>query len=107
MNLKEALISAVNVPAADSVLEKALIDNDLNGTDSYTKDSAGAIDKIAIDVLLAAWVTPDVSEGSYSVKYDRNAIKSRLLFLAKKHDRQDVIDACGDPVPTISSPNVW
>jgi hypothetical protein len=85
MTNKEALIAALQLTADDSTLEKALIDQEVTGSDTYVKDNATAIDQCAIEVLQGILSTPDVSEGGYSVKYDRDAVKARLSYLLDKN----------------------
>lgn len=106
MIVKEALVAVIGIPVDENLVEVAIIDQGLLGNQEYTKSHAPFVGKAAVDVLLSIWSQPDVTEGGYSVKYDRNAVKDRLVFLARKYDRADVI-AQVDVVPTISSPQVW
>ena len=85
MTNKEALIAALQLSVDDSTLEKALIDLEVNGSGTYSKDNATAIDQCAIEVLQGILSTPDVSEGGYSVKYDRDAVERRLIYLSNKN----------------------
>lgn len=84
MTNKEALESVVQVSVSDKTLEKAMIDNGINGAETYASSSSKSIDLAAIDVLNWVLATPDVSEGGYSVKYDRNAIRARVEALSAK-----------------------
>lgn len=84
MTNKEALIAALQTSVEDATLDKVLIDLDVVGSDTYSKVNATAIDKCAIEVLQGILSMPDVSEGGYSVKYDRKAIEARLSFLSQK-----------------------
>lgn len=104
MTVKEALISFIGMPVQDGNIEKVLVDNDLTGTEPYTKSLSESIEKAAIDVLYNAWLTPDVSEGGFSIKYDRTAIRSRLLLLSEKYSRTDITAALK---PKITSRPVW
>ncbi|MHA4844417.1 DUF6706 family protein [Flavitalea antarctica] len=90
MNIKEALVSTVGIPVNDDIIDKVLLDNDLVGTTNYRKADSAKIEMAVIDVLLAIWITPDITEGGYSVKQNSAALKSRLLLLAAKYDRTDV-----------------
>ncbi len=104
MTVKEALINIVSTPVDGGTIDLVLINSDLNGNDTYSKALSESIEKAAIEVLQSVLSSPDISEGGYSVRYDRNAIQSRLLFLARKHNRADILDGVK---PTVSSPSVW
>jgi hypothetical protein len=102
MTNKEALIAALQISVEDATLDKVLIDLDVIGSDTYSKDNATAIDKCAIEVLQGLLSMPDVSEGGYSVKYDRKAVEARLSYLSQK-------TGVADPLkPTINdASNRW
>jgi hypothetical protein len=85
MTKKEALIAALQISVEDATLEKALIDNDVIGSETYTKSNATTIDLCAIEVLQGILSIPDVTEGGYSVKYDRAAVQARLTYLSIKN----------------------
>jgi len=104
MTIKESLIAALGMPADDMLVDKALIDNELTGTAAYTKDMALQVENAAIDILLSLKSQPDVSEGGFSVRYDRKAIDERIAFLAKKNGRDDIISA---NVPTVKGISPW
>lgn len=104
MTVREALINIVSTPVNDGTIDLVLINSDLIGTEQYSKALSESIEKAAIEVLQASVSAPDISEGGYSIRYDRNAIQSRLLFLARKHNRTDILK---ELTPTISSPSVW
>jgi len=91
MTNKEALIAALQLSVDDSTLEKVLIDQEVSGSATYSKDNATAIDKCAIEVLQGILSTPDVSEGGYSVKYDRGAVERRLSYLLDKNDLSNTL----------------
>jgi hypothetical protein len=90
MLVKDALISNLQLSVDDNLVSKVLLDNDILEDQTYTKNDNDVVDKMSIDILLAAWTSADVSEGGYSIRLDREAIKSRLLFLAKKTGRNDI-----------------
>jgi hypothetical protein len=85
MTNKEALIAALQLTVDDMALEKALIDQQVTGSETYQRDNATAIDQCAIEVLQGILSAPDVSEGGYSVKYDRGAVQQRLSYLLDKN----------------------
>jgi hypothetical protein len=104
MTNKEALVAVIRVSIPETSLEKSMLDRDIIPGDGYTKDNAKDIDLCAIELLAGLLNEPDVSEGGYSVKYDRNSVKERLLMLAKKHNATDILDQFR---PSVSSPSVW
>lgn len=104
MTNKEALIAVLRVNIPDNSLVKALLDNDVTDSETYTKTKEKSIDLCAIDLLAGLLSEPDVSEGGYSIKYDRAAVQKQLLFLAKKHNVTDIIQQYS---PTITSKAVW
>jgi hypothetical protein len=101
MTKKAALTASVLVDVPDDSIEKVLIDKGITGTDNYTADDAKDVDLMAIDVLTSLLSIADVSEGGYSVRYDRKSIMDRLNFLNAKHG----LVAYGRPTATMR--NVW
>lgn len=85
MTNKEALVAVVQVSVADNVLLKALLDQNIPSTDTYASANASSIDLAAISVLEGLLSTPNVSEGGYSVSYDRAAIEGRIKALYQKN----------------------
>lgn len=78
MTNKEALIAAVLVSVPDNTLEKALVDNNILGEEDYESDAKKDIEVCAIDVLRSALMLADITEGGYSIRYDRKAIQERI-----------------------------
>jgi hypothetical protein len=104
MTLKEALAAVVSQSVSDNVLEKALADWELLGDDLYTNSSALLVDAAAVDVLFNLWASPNVSEGGFSVSYDRTALKDKIIILATKSGRKDILSAM---TPTVSGASPW
>jgi hypothetical protein len=84
MTNKEALQAVVQVSLDDNVLVKALLDQAITSTDNYTAAVSSSIDIAAIAVLEGLLSTPNISEGGYSVNYDRAAIQKRVDGLKRK-----------------------
>ena len=82
---KLALQATVNYLIPDESLEKALIDNDLVGTETYSKADAKSIDLCGAGLILFVLTSANVSEGGYSISIsDREGLlKTRSLLLAK------------------------
>ena len=99
---KAALVAVVQVSGIpDDSLVKALLDAGIIDTDQYTSDLSDDIDLVAIEVLQGLLSQPDISEGGYSIRYDRAAISKRLEFLASKQE----VDITGGP--TVRGINPW
>jgi hypothetical protein len=105
MTIKEALIAELQIPGVDDALiSKVLADADLSEDALYTGAMAVKVRSAAIEALLSVWTIANISEGGYSISYDRNAIKSRLLFLAGLAGRQDIIKQL---TPTVTGKRPW
>lgn len=103
MTIKEALISEVPFSVSENMLEKAMIDNEVTGSDTYSSSSKESIDYCVMDILKRVLSEADVTEGGYSIKFDRSAIEKRLKYLAAQYQITDLLDA----VPTITGKKVW
>jgi hypothetical protein len=85
MTLLEALEYAVHIQVTPGLLNKALIDAELDGTAVYAKVNEVEVDKAAIGLLMAVKSLKTLSEGSYSLTVDREAVNERITYLAQKH----------------------
>lgn len=104
MTNKEALAATLQTSVPDLSLEKALADRDIDSADDYESANLELIDRSAIDLLWGLLSAPDISEGGYSIRYDRNTVKSRLLFLAGKYNVTDIIEKLQ---PSVSGARPW
>src|SRR5262245_51810163 len=101
MTNKEALIAVVRVSVPDNSLEKAMIDNDVTGATAYVKTAEESIDKCAIAILEGILSDPDITEGGYSINFDRKAVEDRLSILKGKYGLDDSLK------PKVTSRSVW
>jgi len=107
MTNKEALAATLQVVTVpDNTLVKSLIDRGVVGGDDYALSSASGIDLACMDILQGLLSNPDITEGGYSIRFDRAAVMNRLLFLARKNNATDVIAALS-PTPTIKGASPW
>lgn len=104
MTNKEALVAVLRINVPDNSLEKAMIDRGVTAADTYDKANERNIDLCAVDVLHGLLSDPNVSEGGYSISFDRDAVQQRLLLLAKKHNVSEIINAYK---PTVTSNKIW
>jgi hypothetical protein len=101
MTKKEALIAVIRVNVPDNTIEKAMIDNDVTGSQTYSKSSEKEIDICAIAILKGLLSEPDVTEGGYSIRYDRAAVEKQIGYLSEKHGLTDTA------APTVTGRTVW
>jgi hypothetical protein len=73
-----ALQAVLMVSVPDNTLSKALLDAELTESDTYTSDNRLIVEACAVDILKSLLTTPNISEGGYSISFDRNAIQVRL-----------------------------
>jgi hypothetical protein len=113
MTIKEALIAELDeVTVSDATIEKTMVDRVLDGTLNYsaTDDQKKGIDLCIIDILYRLYTRADISEGGFQKFYPDflRKIQERILYLAKKHGVQEVLDVIQPVPPTISdASNRW
>jgi len=77
----EALQSVVDIPQISILtLTKVLIDAEIDGAESYVSGNASKIYSAAAAVLRTFMVS-SVSEGGYSISFDRSAIEKKIAVL--------------------------
>ncbi len=84
MTIKEAILAVVQLDADDILLDKALsdIDETLIKEEDYDKTLHEAtVDLVAINVLNSLMMLADISEGDYSIKYDKASMLRRISSL--------------------------
>lgn len=107
MTIKDALIAAIGVSVSAGALQKTLADAGLNPSDEYIPSShSRLVDIASIEVLFSLYGVSSKSEGDMSVSYNAKDLKDRLLFLARKYKRWDIVDAI-EPRPKVSSVKRW
>jgi len=100
MTIKEATIAALQITGySDSAIEKALLDNGLNGDQAYQSSDAKSVDLIAIEILQGMVAVASVSEGGFSVSYSVAGIKARIDYLNGKYG---VVTG-----PTVKGVDIW
>lgn len=107
MTKREALIANMAITVNSNLIDLALINADISGAADYTKEDFESLEKVELEILHKILITPDISEGDLSIKYDRGAIRSRILFLASKYKMEDILSIIEPPKPTIDSPSIW
>jgi hypothetical protein len=95
MTVKEALQGALDgLSFSDIALEKALLDQELIPADTYASANGKRIDLAAVELLLMACTQPDVQEGGYGLSHPDflRKVQARLLYLARKHNLQPLLE---------------
>lgn len=99
MTNKEALIANVGFSVPDNMVEKAMIDNDVTGSETYVKANAESVDLCTIPILQRVLSEPDVAEGGYKINFDRSAVQARLDTLLDDYEIK--------AGPTVTGKSVW
>lgn len=111
MTNKEALQAVVDgLQFSDIAFTKALLDRDLSATAIYSSDDAKEIDLCAVELLYAAYTQADVQEGDFSYSHPDflRKVEARLLYLAKKHGINSIVEQFEKPAPTITdASSLW
>lgn len=102
MTNREAVLAVAGTSVSDNSIDKALTDIGLTPSGYYTLTNASKIDLATIEVLKSIIATADISEGGYSIKYDRSAILKRITELGIKNGLPEYTAR-----PTVRSVNVW
>lgn len=95
MTKLEAFIRVVQVGIDDKTADMALIEAGINPSADFIQGGLKELEIAAIPVLQSLMVTSSESEGSQSESRNLKGIEQRLLFLAKKHGLEDVLDEVG------------
>jgi hypothetical protein len=85
MTKKEALLSIIPFEVSDNLVEKALIDSEINGSETYSKASEQDIDLCFAGLILVILNMPDYSEGDLSIKIDRVQLRITRDNILKKY----------------------
>lgn len=90
MTIKEALTCTVNFPLPANRIEKALIDAELTGTDSYSKEHERSVDLCMSGLLFTLLTSADIAEDDVSVKLpSRDVLLAVYSALMKKWGLKD------------------
>lgn len=103
MTIKEALIAALGIHVGSNTLNKVLEDSGLIPDAEYIPNAhSRKVDMAAIEALFSLYGVNSKSEGDMSISYNGKELKERLLFLARKYNRADIINAI-EPRATVGS----
>lgn len=107
MTNKEALQGELMIEVPAGAVDKALADASLNPSDTYQVSNRNAIGNVAIELLYGIIMYSSEKEGTWGVGYSHEGIKARLLYLARKYGRDDIVSELA-PQPKIRNrTNIW
>ncbi|MDO6389002.1 hypothetical protein Q4E40_02600 [Pontibacter sp. BT731] len=109
MTNQEALLGVLDsIPFSDHAIGKALADQSLTGTETYTKEQSKAVDLAAVELLYVAYTQVDVQEGGYGLSHPDflRKVQARLLYLATRHQLTDILQIL-NPKPTVRGVSPW
>ncbi|WP_282638099.1 DUF6706 family protein [Sphingobacterium thalpophilum] len=93
MTIKEAFQQFLGIDADDKAIELALLNASLDGSEEYSASLKASVERSTIDLLFQTNIVTSESESQYSTSKDAKLMRDRLLYLARKYGRRDVVDA--------------
>lgn len=93
MIIKEAFQQFLGVDVDSRAIELALLNANLDGLAEYTAGLKAQVERSTIDLLFQAIAVTSESESQYSTSKDAKLMRERLLFLARKYGRKDIVAA--------------
>lgn len=93
MTVKEAFQQFLGVDVDDKAIELALLNASLDGSAEYNASLKARVERSTIDLLFQTNIVTSESESQYSTSKDAKLMRDRLLFLARKYGRKDIVDA--------------
>lgn len=88
--LKATLIR-YNIELTDAEVDAALIDQGLNPVNQYTADASRPTKLAIVEIIPGLLLSPDTTEGGYSVKWDRAAVKAYYSLLCAQLGKPDLL----------------
>lgn len=98
----EAVSAVAGTAISANSVEKALTDIGLSTEGYYVVENAAKIDLATIEILKGLLATADITEGGYSIKYDRSVILKRITELGTKNNLPEY-----GVRPTVRAVSVW
>lgn len=103
MTIKEAFHQFVKpFVVDDGAAEIALINADLDGSAQYTASLKASVERSTIDTLLQEMSVISESESQFSTSKDAKLLRERLLYLARKYGRNDIVSIYNVRIKNIS-----
>ncbi|KGE14623.1 DUF6706 family protein [Sphingobacterium deserti] len=93
MTIKEAFQQFLGIDVDSKAVELALINAGLDGASDYSAALLPIVEKSTIDLLFQSIAVTSESESQYSTSKDAKLMRDRLLYLARKYGRGDILKA--------------
>lgn len=84
--------------AEDSAIELALVNAGLSGSDQYDASLRAVVEGSVIDLLFQMYIVTLETESQLSISRDPKLMRERLLYLARKYGRKDIVNALSGKV---------
>jgi len=100
----QAKLSRYNIDLTEAELEVAISEQGLVSSDPYTSEVSTKTLKVIAGVLPELLLAPDITEGGYSIKYDKTAVLAYYKMLCADLGLPDKVS----PQPKIRSKScIW
>ncbi|MCF2498397.1 DUF6706 family protein [Dyadobacter chenhuakuii] len=100
----QAKLSRYNIDLTEAELDAAIIDQGLTPADQYASSASKSTLKVIASVIPELLLAPDITEGGYSIKYDKGAVTSYYRLLCAQLGIDDNLN----PQPKIrSKSSLW
>lgn len=93
MTIKEAFKQFLGFSAEGEAIDLALLNANLDGSAEYNSSIKASVERSTIDLLFQLIAVTSESESQYSTSKDSKSMRERLLYLARKYGRKDIIDS--------------
>lgn len=99
-----AKLARYNIDLSEAELDAAIVDQGLVPTDEYSASASHKTKLVIVEVIPGLLVVPDVTEGGYSVKFDRAGIMAYYRLICSELGIPDKLN----PQPRIrSKAHLW
>ncbi len=87
-----ATLSRYNIELSEAEIDAKLIDQDLTPTDPYSASASRSINLAIVSVIPELLLAPDITEGGYSIKFDRGAVMKFYSWLCSELGLEDKLN---------------
>lgn len=93
MLIHDAIIASLYPYDVDeNLILKACVDNDILTDDEYHPESKESVARATIDILSNLISLSSESDSGYSLSYNVDKLKERILFIAKSNGLADIVN---------------
>lgn len=80
----QAKLSRYNIDLSEAELDAAIQDQALTPTDPYAPEASKPTLKVIASVIPELLLAPDITEGGFSIKYDKGAVSAYYNLLCSQ-----------------------